>query len=85
MINPAQVDAEDLKDGGADEATENASGHNAGKGNRAVAAHIKNLHAASAMSGSVSSTVAPNKTLVFAQHSASAQGVQGKPAARPLD
>jgi hypothetical protein len=68
MAKSSQMDAEDASDHGADESTETASGVNAGKGNRAVAAHIKNLHAASAMSGSVSSSIAPSKTLVHAQN-----------------
>lgn len=36
-----------------------SGGVNAGKGNRAVASHIKNLHAASKMSGSVSGSAKP--------------------------
>lgn len=40
-------------------------GDNAGKGNRAVANHIKGLHAAAGHNGnSVSSMIAPSKTLV---------------------
>lgn len=35
-------------------------GPNAGMGNRAVAGHIKNLHAASKMSGSVSGSAKPS-------------------------
>lgn len=42
----------------------NSMGHNVGRGNRAVANHVKNLHAASVHSGSVSSMVAPSKTLI---------------------
>lgn len=59
------MDAEDLKDGGADEASEDAAakGHNAGMGNRAVASHIKNLHANAGKSGnSVSSMIGPKST-----------------------
>lgn len=40
-----------------------AMGDNAGKGNRAVASHIKNIHAASKNSGSVSSMAKPSMTM----------------------
>jgi hypothetical protein len=36
-------------------------GANAGKGNRGTAAHVKNLHAAARLSGSVSSMTKPSR------------------------
>jgi hypothetical protein len=61
-------------------------GDNAGKGNRAVASHIKGLHAAAGHSGnSVSSTIAPSKTLVHAPGAASSVLKTPHPTPKPMD
>lgn len=80
-----KMDAEDLKDGGADEATEDAQGHNAGKGNRAVANHIKNIHAAAKNSGSVSSSIAPSRTIAHAPGAKSSALKTPRATSRPID
>lgn len=46
-------------------------GDNAGCGNRAVASHIKDLHAASVHSGSVSSRIRPSRSLAHPPGAAS--------------
>lgn len=66
-------------------ATGDAMGVNAGCGNRAVAAHAKNLHAASKMSGSISSSIAPSKTLAHPPGAKSSVLKTPHATARPLD
>lgn len=64
--------------------TGDSMGHNAGSGNRAVASHVKDLHSASKMSGSVSSSIKP-KSLKHAPGAPSSVLKTPRATSRPID